>query len=331
MITGTAVNGQFNPHDDDVFPYVIVNNDGLTTLAQTTTWLARNSDLITQQLAKSGAILFRGFPVDSAEAFDTFSNAFGYPNFTYKESLSNAVRINFTPRVFTANEAPKDVEIYLHNEMAQTPIYPDKIFFFCLTPAETGGESPICRSDILYNALHKANPELADTFEEKGVKYTTVMPGEDNPESGQGRSWKSTLSVETKLDAEAKLSRLDYSWQWLDDGSLQATTGKLPAVRTLECGRKAFFNQLIAAYMGWSGVREHHQDTLTFGDSSEIPKAWLELIYEISEQCIFDIPWQANDVALVDNNLAMHGRRPYSGNLKRQVLVSLGAAKQNVT
>lgn len=326
----TDVAGQFKAGQPDVFPAVILNSESLTTVEQCEQWIVQNQAELEKQLSQSGAILFRGFPVGSAEAFDTFTASFGNPNFFYKDSLSNAVRINFTERVFTANEAPKDVEIYLHNEMAQTPIYPDKIFFFCLNPADQGGASPILRCDLLFNALLEQNPELAKAFSEKGVKYTTQMPGEDNPESGQGRSWKSTLSVETVEQAEEKLARLGYSWEWQQDGSLKATTGKLPAVRTLDCGRQVFFNQIIAAYMGWSGVREHHQDTLRFGDDSEIPKAWLEEIAELSEDYVYDVAWQAGDVAMVNNNLAMHGRRPYGGESKRQVLVALGAAKANI-
>ena len=326
----TTIDGQFCENQDDVFPAVVVNPSNFTSVADSADYIRQNKALIEQQLAQSGAILFRGFPLDSAEAFDEFTASFGYPNFYYKDSLSNAVRINFTERVFTANEAPKDVEIYLHNEMAQTPIYPDKIFFFCLTPADQGGASPILRCDLLFEALAKANPELAAAFEQKGVKYTTIMPGENDPNSGQGRSWKDTLSVVDKAQAEDKLARLGYRWQWQANGSLKATTGKLPAVRTLANDRKVFFNQLVAAYQGWSGVREYHQETLCFGDDSEIPKAWLEEIVSLAEQYAFDVQWQAGDVAVVDNNLAMHGRRPYSGETKRQVLVALGAATDNI-
>ncbi|MCC5452906.1 TauD/TfdA family dioxygenase [Rheinheimera sp. UJ51] len=325
----SELSGQFNAGKQDVFPAVVLNSDGLTTIAESQAWVKQHQAELEQQLALSGTILFRGFPIASAEDFDQFTASFGYPNFLYKDSLSNAVRINFTERVFTANEAPKEVEIYLHNEMAQTPIYPDKIFFSCLAPADKGGYSPILRGDLLFNALAKSNSESASAFAEKGVKYTTIMPSENDPASGQGRSWKSTLNVTSLEQAEQKLARLGYSWQWLEDGSLKATTAALPAVRTLDCGRKVFFNQLIAAYMGWRGVREHHQDTLCFGDDSAIPKQWLEEIVALSNDYIFDVPWQAGDVALVDNNLAMHGRRPYSGDRKRQVLVALGAAKTN--
>ena len=328
MVKLTDIEKQFK-NDDNVFPAVIVNDGIANTVAEATAWINDNQKELDLILANSGAVLFRGFPLDSAETFDAFSASFGYPNFTYKESFSNAVRINFTERVFTANEAPKEVEINLHNEMAQTPIYPDKIFFFCLQPGDEGGATPIMRCDMLYQALVEKAPELAKDFAEKGVKYTTVMPAEDDFASGQGRSWRSTLSVETVAEAEEKLARLGYSWEWLANGSLKAITGVLPAVRTLNCGRQVFFNQLIAAYMGWKGVREDHKDTLCFGDHSEIPKAGLELVSELAEEFVFDVEWQKGDVAWVDNNLAMHGRRPYSGATKRQVLVALGAAKEN--
>jgi hypothetical protein len=261
--------------------------------------------------------------VDSAETFDRFSSAFGYPNFTYKESLSNAVRINYTERVFTANEAPKHVEIFLHHEMAQTPISPSKVFFFCKSAADEGGATPLCRSDMLFAALSDEAPALAADFKEKGLKYTTHMPAEDDAQSGQGRSWKSTLSVDSVAAAEAKLGELGYSWVWLDDGSLRATTPVLPAVVTLDTGKSVFYNQLIAAFLGWKGVRENPSSAITFGDGTAIPVEGLELVCRLSEKFTFDLPWQDGDVALVDNYLTMHGRRSFSGDRKREVLVAL--------
>jgi hypothetical protein len=308
---------------DSIFPLVVVNNNGIHDLQQWDAYLAANRNEFEAQLKRSGAILFRGFPVTSAETFDHFSAAFGYPNFTYKESLSNAVRINYTERVFTANEAPKDVEIFLHHEMAQTPISPTKVFFFCKSAAEHGGATPLCRSDMLFSALQEQSPKLAKEFQDKGLKYTTHMPSADNLQSGQGRSWKSTLSVEDQGQAETKLAGLGYTWVWSDDGSLRATTSVLPAVVTLDSGKSVFYNQIVAAFLGWNGVRENPSSAITFGDGSAIPIAGLELIVALAEQFTFDLPWQDGDVALVDNYLTMHGRRPFSGERKREVLVAL--------
>lgn len=311
--------------DDSVFPLVVTPTTKELSLEDAMTWVEENLTELEAQLENAGAILFRGFPLHNAETFDAFSGAFGYPSFTYQESLSNAVRINFTERVFTANEAPKDVEIYLHHEMAQTPISPDKLFFFCKAAADQGGATPICRSDQLYTALKAADANLAKDFFDKGLKYTTHMPAEDNHASGQGRSWKSTLSVASIEQAEAKLSELGYSWKWMDDGSLKAITPVLPAVRTLKNGTQVFYNQLVAAYMGWKGVRENPASAITYGDGSHIPAKGLEMVVELSKNYTFDLEWQDGDVALIDNKMAMHGRRPFTGERKRQVLVALAA------
>ena len=309
---------------DGVFPSVVLNTGIASTIKQCNDWLADNQSTIEHELARSGAVLFRGFPIVEAQDFDAFSAAFGYSTFTYKESLSNAVRINYTERVFTANEAPKDMEIFLHHEMAQTPHSPSKLFFFCHSPAETGGATPICRSDHLFEAINIRKPELAKQFIDKGVRYTTHMPAENNSDSGQGRSWKDTLSVDSIKAGEAKLTELGYDWLWLQDGSLKATSPILPAVINNN-GHLVFYNQLIAAFMGWKGVRENPSLALQFGDGHAILADDLLDIANWAEEFTFDLQWQAGDIVLIDNRRSMHGRRPYSGDKKRLVLVALAA------
>ena len=109
-------------------------------------------------------------PLASPEDFDAAVTAFNFPVFSYEDSLSNAYRINYTPRVFSANEAPPEVPIFLHHEMAQTPIYPSKLFFFCQTTPDEGGGTPICRSDILWERLTEQLPDFASSCREKGLK-----------------------------------------------------------------------------------------------------------------------------------------------------------------
>jgi alpha-ketoglutarate-dependent taurine dioxygenase len=309
---------------DKEFPTIIVNDGTITSLAQAQAWVESNLNSLAKELNCTGAILFRGFPITDAQSYDAFFSSFDYANFTYDESLSNAVRINHTEYVFTANEAPKEVEIYLHNEMAQTPIYPSRISLFCEKAAAVGGETAICSSASLYSALLAAEPTLMNKLEQTGVKYTTSMPAENCSVSGQGRSWRGTLSVDTVEQAEEKLQKLGYSWQWAEDGSLKAQTAVLPAIRELGDGRKVFFNQIIASYMGWKGVKESPETALCFGDDSSLSKNFLDTIVALAESITFDVPWQDGDVALLDNNLSMHGRRPYSGDRKRKVLVILG-------
>jgi len=293
-------------------------------LDQARAWIAEHRQELLNKSSEHGAILFRGFPLASAEDLDSFIAAFELPNFPYEESLSNAVRINKTPRVFTANEAPPTVTIFLHHEMAQTPIHPSRLFFFCEKPAESGGATPICRSDVLWERLAQKHPAFARDCQTKGLKYSNVMPPANDANSGMGRSWQSTLRTQSTEAAQVRLADLGYSYEWLPDGSLRATTPVLPAVRKLSNGRTSFFNQLIAAAMGWKDTRNDPSKSITFGDGSPLDREAVLFATQLGEELSFDIPWQSGDVALVDNYVTMHGRRSFSG--ARKVLASLVAA-----
>ena len=313
----------FTPFDDaqiydgSPFPAAIVKSGNLED------FIAANKIEIDAALALSGTVLFRGFDVPDAHKLDAAIEAYGEAGFAYADSLSNAVRVNVTPRVFTANEAPKDVSIFLHHEMAQTPIYPSKLFFYCEIAPGSGGATPICRSDIVLSRLTQIDPDVAEKFERLGVRYTNVMPPAPDPLSGQGRSWKDTLSAADKQAAEKRLRDLGYSWTWEDGDILRATTPVLDAVRVLGNGDKVFFNQLIAAFRGWNDARNDPSKSVTFGNGSPIDIDAIGKAIEIADELTYDLNWQAGDVALIDNFRVMHGRRPYEG--ARRVLASLVA------
>ncbi len=303
-----------------VFPAFLENHDKNMDIAGAVTWVRENKTDLTEMMLDSGTVFFRGFPVKTAEDFDAFFTAFGLPAFTYKESLSNAVRVNKTPKVFTANEAPPEAGIFLHHEMAQTPIYPSKLFFFCEIAAGEGGATPICRSDILLERLTKAEPEFVQKCRDLGVRYSIVMPASDDPASGQGRGWQSTLGVASKPEAEKRLTDLGYSFAWLKDDSLRTTTPTLPAIRTAENGREAYFNQLIAAFKGWQDVSYSGVHKIAFGDGEPLPDEAMNTVCEIAEELSVDTPWQSGDIVFIDNFQVMHGRRSFKG--KRRVLTA---------
>lgn len=319
-LESVAIPGQ-QTNLDYAFPLALVNKTPGATLADATDWIRAHREELLDKASKHGAILFRGLPLNSPEDCDAFAAAFGLKNFPYIESLSNAVRVNYTDRIFSANEAPPEVTIYFHHEMAQTPIYPAKLFFFCQKAAEEGGETPLCRSDVLFERLAERCPEFAKNCEEKGLRYSNVMPADNDPKSGMGRSWKSTLRAETREEAEDRLREIEYDWEWLPDGCLRATTPVLPAVRALGDGRKAFFNQLIAAFKGWKDERNDPSKAIRFGDGSPLDREAVDVATELAYKLAFDLPWQKGDAVIVDNFVAMHGRRTFKGT--RKVLASL--------
>ena len=255
--------------------------------------------------------------------FEKFVVSFGLPVFPYKKSLSNAVRVNYSERVFTANEAPSQVEIYLHHEMAQTPVSPSVLFFCCISAAEQGGATPLCRSDQLFEAFKLSHPKWTEQLVSKGLRYVTRMPAVSDESSGQGRSWYNTLNVSDKDEVEKKLTAMGYEYSWQNNGGLETLSPLLPGVVELTNGGQSFYHQLIAAYRGWPGVRENPASGVIFGDKTEIPVGLLESLSTMAEDYTTDLHWADGEIAMLNNRMIMHGRRPYSGNRKRQVLVSM--------
>lgn len=306
------------------FPPVIVDEGNYAAFDTATKFanvIRQNASAQLEHAAIEGALLFRGFPLATAEDFDEVVRAFELEPFTYEQSLSNAVRVNRTERVFTANEAPPDVEIFLHHEMAQTPVSPRWLFFFCTSAAETGGATPICRSDRVFADLAERAPMWADTLEALGLRYTTIMPGATNAGSGQGRSWQATLKADTREQAETRLGELGYTWRWQPDDSLAATSPALPAVKRLADGTKSLYSQILAARLGW----QNGERAVSLGDGSPLPEGLADLIVSLAADHTVDVVWQPGDFAVVDNWRVMHGRRPFGGNLKREILVAMAA------
>ena len=91
----------------------------------------------------------------------------------------------------------------------------------------------------------------------------------------------------------------------------------LRGVHKLPDGRRSFFNQLIAAYCGWKDARNFDPSkSITLGDGTLLDDAAVAVAIRLSEELAFDVPWQAGDVALLDNYVVMHGRRPFTGTRK---------------
>ena len=282
-----------------------------------------NCSTIEELTLSHGAVLLRGLPLTTPDDFDSAIQRFYWENFTYEDSLSNAVRVVHTPRVFSANEAPPETTIFLHHEMAQTPLFPSKLFFFCQKAANKGGSTPICRSDHLWELIQEELPAFSVNCRERGLKYTNVMPAEEDLKSGMGRTWQSTLSVDSPKEAEFRLNELGYTWEWLNGNELKVTTPVLPAIRELSDGRYSFFNQLIAAFKGWKDARNDPSKSITFGDGSIINPYDISKISDLADAITFDLQWEDGDLAIIDNFLCMHGRRSYTGT--RKVLASLVA------
>ena len=89
------------------FPLILTpKSSRLDSNEQVLAWLESERESIQNVLLKYGAVLFRGFPIQSPENFDSFVKAFNFEPLPYVGGA--APRRVITGNVFTANEAPPD-------------------------------------------------------------------------------------------------------------------------------------------------------------------------------------------------------------------------------
>ncbi|XP_072055587.1 clavaminate synthase-like protein At3g21360 [Arachis hypogaea] len=163
------------------FPAVLSPPSSSATVLPLTRSIKAHKPYLESLLLKSGALLFRGFTVNTASDFNDVVEAFGYDELPYVGGA--APRTNVVGRVFTANESPPDQKIPFHHEMAQVPEFPSKLFFFCEVEPASGGETPIVLSHVVYEKMKKRYPEFVERLEEHGLLYIRVLGEDDNPSS----------------------------------------------------------------------------------------------------------------------------------------------------
>uniref|UniRef100_A0A1J3CRN1 Clavaminate synthase-like protein n=1 Tax=Noccaea caerulescens TaxID=107243 RepID=A0A1J3CRN1_NOCCA len=310
-------------YESKLFPAVISPSSAIPIPAQAlplfTQTIKTQKPYLDSLLHESGAVLFRGFPVNSADEFNDVVEAFGFDELPYVGGA--APRTSVVGRVFTANESPPDQKIPFHHEMAQVPEFPSKLFFYCEIEPKSGGETPIVLSHVVYERMKGKHPEFVQRLEEHGLVYVRVLGEDDDPSSPIGRGWKSTFLTHDKNVAEERAAKLGMKLEWTEDGA-KTIMGPIPAIKYDESrNRKVWFNSMVAAYTGWEDKRNDPRKAVTFGDGEALPADIVHDCLRILEEECVAVPWQRGDVLLIDNWAVLHSRRPFEP--PRRVLASL--------
>lgn len=286
-------------------------------------WAENNRSLLESQLLKHGGILFRNFRLNTAAEFERFIQATANGELlSYQDGSSPRSQVK--DHIYTSTDHPANQSIFLHSELSYAYTWPLKIFFFCVTPALQGGETPI--ADIR-NVFQRLDPKIKERFCQKQVLYVR------NFGDGFGLPWQTVFQTSDRVVVEQYCHHNGIQAEWKDGGKRLRTCQIRPAIATHPRTKQSvWFNH--AAFFHVSTLESTVRQALLaefpaadlpyntyYGDGLTIEPSVLEEIRQAYRQETVTFPWQAGDILMLDNMLTAHGRNPYVG--PRKVLAGM--------
>jgi alpha-ketoglutarate-dependent taurine dioxygenase len=327
--------------NDEQLPLVWqVTHGGDADIDTVVAWLREHRPALIEARYHHGAVLLRGFEaIDSAGRFATLLDVLAPELMDYVGG--SAPRSAVHGRVFTSSELPENYTLALHQEMAYQKNPPDSLVFFCDIPAAERGETPLADARIV---TARIDPAVRARVAAKGVGVRRTLPTPEavHKKPGIPKPWPDVFGTNDRNEVE-RIAR-DKAWEvtWLPDGSVQLWQSLLPGFKTHpRTGERVWFNQ--AHYhapectLRWA-LRDQRMD-----DAARIQQAMIECpemldyvfhddgtpisgpdaehIWDVLVDAEIPMPWRKGDVLLVDNIIAMHGRRSFRG--PRRILVGM--------
>ncbi|HEX8853141.1 MAG TPA: TauD/TfdA family dioxygenase [Pyrinomonadaceae bacterium] len=290
-------------------------------------WLARHREELEAQLLKHGGLLFRGFRLQGVDDFEQFIKAMSAELLEY--SYQSTPRSAVAGQIYTSTEYPAAQTIPLHNEMAYARSWPMKIWFYCVTAAERGGETPIADSRKVFARI---DPQVRESFIEKSVMYVR-----NYDEDGLDLSWSTVFQTTDRLEVEAFCRRAGIEFEWCGRARLRTRQVCQAAAVHPRTGEQVWFNQahlfhvsnlesLVREALSATYAEEDYPRNAYYGDGSPIEPEALAAIREAYAQETITFPWQEGDVLMLDNMLMAHGRKPFEG--ARRVVVGMAQSSE---
>jgi alpha-ketoglutarate-dependent taurine dioxygenase len=284
-------------------------------------WARTNQEFIETQLLKHGGLLFRGFEIKDASEFEQFIRVVSGDAIEYQERSSPRSLID--GRIYTSTDHPADQFIFLHNEQSYNLVFPLRIFFFCIKPAEEGGETLLGDSRKI---LARLDPQIRTKFADKNYMYVR------NFGYGFGLTWQAAFQTMDRAVVDLYCREHEIECEWKDENHLTTRQVRRLIAKHPRTGEDVWFNHATFFHISTldpglqrvlsDAFAEHELPNNTYyGDGSPIEPEVMEQLHRSYRQEEVAVPWQRGDVLMLDNMLTAHGRAPFKG--ERQIAVGM--------
>jgi alpha-ketoglutarate-dependent taurine dioxygenase len=285
-------------------------------------WASNNREFLEHSLHKHGGVLFRGFDLKGQDDFEQAVKSMAVELMHYMEGATP--RVQLSENVYTSTEFPANQSIELHNELSYVITWPGRIWFFCVTPSQEGGETPI--ADVR-KVLKRIDSAIVDRFVQKGWMLVRNF-GND-----MSLPWQKVFRTDDPSTLEAYCREAQIEREWIDSHRLRTRQVRPPVARHPRTREMIWFNHICFWHVSSlePDVRESMlsvfgEENLPYntyyGDGTPIEDSVIEEIREAYSQETIKFPWRKRDLLMLDNMLVAHGRQPFIG--PRRILAAMG-------
>ena len=296
---------------------VLVEGDGELI----TDRIRRDRSSLRELLTAHGAILLRGFKVDGVDGFDRTVRELSGTPLTYAERSSP--RSVIKGNVYTSTDYPPQEEIFLHNENSYQAAWPLTLYFHCVEPPTSQGATPLASTRAVYAAIDSS---VREEFERRGWMVVRNYGDEF------GMPWQEAFNTNDRAKAVEYCAGNGVVAEWVGENHLRTKAVRAAVHRHPVTKAPVWFNhatffhittlseEVGAGLLEMCGEENLPSNTY-YGDGGRIPDDVAEHLRTCYRAASVRFDYQRDDVLVVDNMLASHGREPFTG--PRKIAVAM--------
>jgi alpha-ketoglutarate-dependent taurine dioxygenase len=285
-------------------------------------WVAARQDEIGRAMLERGAVVLERTPIAAPAELGRVLGVLDEP-LDYHGGIQARRRFG---QVYESTPFPPEAHLLAHNEMPYRDRWPAWIGFACLVAAEVGGETTVADGRVIWERL-SAGTRAA--FTNRRLLYRDTFPASVRPGS-LVVPWAQAFGSDDRGEVEAACRAAGLTAEWRGGALITSSVRPATAIHP-RTGEIAWFNQVLQRNHGlvakdpavrrafeWRRRELPDSFACSWEDGEPIGVEIVREIGEVVESVEVGWRWRRGDVLLVDNVLAVHGRRPYVG--RREVV-----------
>jgi hypothetical protein len=266
-------------------------------------WLAENLKRVDDDVAANGGVVLTGMGFISESEFYRAMRVLSSDRLDHVHAATR--RHRSSALLASPEEPPPGSPVRPHNVNATAAQWPERVYLYCLVPAERGGETLVADTRAVHG---KIDPGVRRRFEEAGVVYVRRFT------SQRGQSWQQLFQTVERAKVERHCAAHGADFEWDAKGTPLVTRHRGAVTRRHPVTQEVvWFNHVHLLDSPSPGGEHPPSVEVLYGDGQAIEHDVLAHIRHAYDLETSAWPLRRGDVVVLDNLLVAVGRAPFAG------------------